>query len=78
MLKTAPNDDHQEMGVGRNKSRKFMLVFPQKTTGQVVFREDAKFADVRFHPCLSHQSLQPGAQSNFPIKFQAEPDRRSR
>jgi len=54
-------------------SRKFTLVFPQKRTGQVVFREDAKFADVRFRPCVSHQSLQLGAQPNFPIKFQAEP-----
>jgi hypothetical protein len=71
MLKTAPYDDHQEMGVGRNKSRKFMLVFPQKTTGQVVFQADAKFTNVRFRPCVSHQPLQPGAQSNFPIKFQA-------
>jgi hypothetical protein len=37
MIKTAPNDDHQEMGVGRNKSRKLTSAIPATRTGDAAF-----------------------------------------
>ena len=63
--------------LAQQSSRKLTSAILATRTGDAAFQADVKFADVRFRPCVNHQSLQPRAQPKFPIKFQAAPCRRS-
>jgi transposase-like protein len=72
------NGAPEDRALAQQSSRKLTSANLMTRAGDAAFQADAKFADVRFRPCVSHQSLQPGAQPKFPIKFQAEPCRCSR
>ena len=52
-----------------NRAGKLTSAIPATRAGHAAFQAAAKFANVRFRPCLSHKSLQSGTSSLLPIKF---------